>query len=184
MFRQCRFSRLQKLQIRSYYDSRTHVPRKGDKGELYHPALAAINSSSISHPVVVAMSGGVDSSVTAKLLADKVSIICHTVTTDRFLYRQDYDLSAVFMRNWDTRDESGSDHGCEWEKDWEDVRRVCGVLDIPCKMVCFIDLLLQASNFVYSKVDLSREYWTRVFEPSLKSWERGITPNPDVWCNK
>ncbi|KAG2146213.1 tRNA-specific 2-thiouridylase [Suillus clintonianus] len=96
------------------------------------------------------MSGGVDSSVTAKLLADK-----------------DYDLSAVFMRNWDTRDESGSDHGCEWEKDWEDVRRVCGVLDIPCKMV-----------------DLSREYWTRVFEPSLKSWESGITPNPDVWCNK
>ncbi|KAG1890835.1 tRNA-specific 2-thiouridylase [Suillus subluteus] len=96
------------------------------------------------------MSGGVDSSVTAKLLADK-----------------DYDLSAVFMRNWDTRDESGSDHGCEWEKDWEDVRRVCRVLDIPCKMV-----------------DLSREYWTRVFEPSLKFWESGITPNPDVWCNK
>lgn len=131
MFRQCRFLRLQKLQIRSYYDTRTHVPRKGDK-------------------VVVAMSGGVDSSVTAKLLADK-----------------DYDLSAVFMRNWDTRDESGSDHGCEWEKDWEDVRRVCRVLDIPCKMV-----------------DLSREYWTRVFEPSLKFWESGITPNPDVWCNR
>ncbi|KAG1762644.1 tRNA methyl transferase-domain-containing protein, partial [Suillus occidentalis] len=117
MFRQCRFLRLQKLQIRSYYDTRTHVPRKGDK-------------------VVVAMSGGVDSSVTAKLLADK-----------------DYDLSAVFMRNWDTRDESGSDHGCEWEKDWEDV-------------------------------DLSREYWTRVFEPSLSSGKAGITPNPDVWCNR
>ncbi|KAG8725487.1 hypothetical protein FRC09_015780 [Ceratobasidium sp. 395] len=54
------------------------------------------------------MSGGVDSSVTAALLA-----------------KQDYDLSAVFMRNWDTRDESGSDIGCEWEKDWEDVQRVC-----------------------------------------------------------
>ncbi|KAG1831494.1 tRNA-specific 2-thiouridylase [Suillus variegatus] len=77
--------------------------------------------------------------------------------------------SAVFMRNWDTRDESGSDHGCEWEKDWEDVRRVCGVLDIPCKMVCS---------------SLSHEYWTRVFKPSLMSWESGITPNPDVWFNK
>ncbi|TFK46652.1 5-methylaminomethyl-2-thiouridylate-methyltransferase [Heliocybe sulcata] len=96
------------------------------------------------------MSGGVDSSVTARLLAD-----------------QDYDLSAVFMRNWDTRDESGTDKGCEWEKDWEDVQRVCKMLDLPCKMV-----------------DLSREYWTRVFEPSLELWERGETPNPDVWCNR
>lgn len=39
------------------------------------------------------------------------------------------------MRNWDTRDESGSDHGCEWKKDWEDVQRVCRMLSIPCEMV-------------------------------------------------
>ncbi|KAI0726679.1 tRNA-specific 2-thiouridylase [Fomitopsis betulina] len=96
------------------------------------------------------MSGGVDSSVTAKLLSEK-----------------DYDLSAVFMRNWDTRDESGTDKGCEWEKDWEDVQQVCRKLDIPCRMV-----------------DLSRQYWLRVFEPCLSMWEQGYTPNPDVWCNK
>ncbi|KAI0034052.1 tRNA methyltransferase [Vararia minispora EC-137] len=96
------------------------------------------------------MSGGVDSSVAAKLLTEK-----------------DYDLSAVFMRNWDTRDESGTDTGCEWEKDWEDVQRVCRTLDIPHRMV-----------------DLSREYWLRVFEPSLRAWEAGDTPNPDIWCNK
>jgi len=41
------------------------------------------------------------------------------------------------MRNWDTRDESGTDQGCEWEKDWEDVQRVCRHLDIPCEMVRF-----------------------------------------------
>lgn len=40
------------------------------------------------------------------------------------------------MRNWDTRDESGTDHGCEWKKDWADVQRVCRMLDIPCRMVC------------------------------------------------
>lgn len=39
------------------------------------------------------------------------------------------------MRNWDTRDESGTDEGCEWKKDWEDVQRVCKVLDIPVKLV-------------------------------------------------
>ncbi|KAM6500137.1 tRNA-specific 2-thiouridylase [Amanita muscaria] len=96
------------------------------------------------------MSGGVDSSVTARLLAD-----------------QDYDLSAVYMRNWDTRDESGTDRGCEWEKDWEDVQRVCRMLDIPCHLI-----------------DLSREYWNRIFQPSLYQWEMGVTPNPDVWCNR
>lgn len=100
--------------------------------------------------MVVGMSGGVDSSVAAFLLA-----------------QQDYDLSAVFMRNWDTRDESGTDKGCEWEKDWEDVQRVCKKLDLPCQMI-----------------DLSQEYWNRVFEPSLKQWESGVTPNTDVWCNR
>lgn len=34
------------------------------------------------------------------------------------------------------------------------------------------------------KVDLTKEYWNDVFQPSLKVWETGGTPNPDVWCNK
>jgi hypothetical protein len=59
---------------------------------------------------------------------------------------QDYDLSAVFMRNWDTRDEWGTDKGCEWEKDWEDVQRVCKVLDIPCEMVCLYPMPVSLSN--------------------------------------
>ncbi|KAF5369157.1 hypothetical protein D9615_009946 [Tricholomella constricta] len=123
---------IRRLPVRTYTTHVGHTePRKGDR-------------------VFVGMSGGVDSSVTAKLLADK-----------------DYDLSAVFMRNWDTRDESASDKGCEWEKDWEDVQQVCKALDIPCEMI-----------------DLSQEYWNRVFQPSLHSWEDGITPNPDVLCNR
>jgi hypothetical protein len=46
------------------------------------------------------------------------------------------------MRNWDTRDESGTDRGCEWEKDWEDVRLVCKKIGIPCELVRFGDLTM------------------------------------------
>lgn len=100
---------------------------------------------------MVGMSGGVDSSVAACLLAER-----------------DYDLSAIFMRNWDTHDETGSDRGsCEWEKDWEDVQRVCRQMDIPCTMI-----------------DLTKEFWNNVFQPALHLWETGATPNPDVWCNR
>ena len=41
------------------------------------------------------------------------------------------------MRNWDTRDESGTDKGCEWEKDWEDVQLVCRQRGLPCELVRF-----------------------------------------------
>lgn len=49
------------------------------------------------------------------------------------------------MRNWDSRDEKGTDDGCEWKRDWEDVQRVCSQLGIPCKMV-------DSSEFVYALV--------------------------------
>ena len=108
--------------------------------------------------VIVAMSGGVDSSVTALLMA-----------------QQDVDVRAVFMRNWYTLDETGTHEpgsggaaGCEWQQDWEDVQRVCARLGgIPVQMV-----------------DLSREYWVNVFEPALVDWADGVTPNPDVECNR
>ncbi|KAJ7476109.1 tRNA-specific 2-thiouridylase [Mycena latifolia] len=96
------------------------------------------------------MSGGIDSSVSAMRLA-----------------AQDFDLSAVFMRNWDTRDEYAADTGCEWERDWEDVELVCRAFGISCQMI-----------------DLSKEHWTRVFEPALRDWEHGSTLNPEVWCNR
>lgn len=67
--------------------------------------------------VVVGMSGGVDSSVTALLLK-----------------QQGYDVVGVFMKNWDDTDENGF---CTATEDYEDVRRVCGQIGIPHYTVNF-----------------------------------------------
>jgi len=67
--------------------------------------------------VVVGMSGGVDSSVTALLLKN-----------------QGFDVVGVFMKNWDDTDEFGF---CTAEEDAEDVRRVCNQIGIPYYTVNF-----------------------------------------------
>lgn len=67
--------------------------------------------------VVVGMSGGVDSSVTALLLK-----------------QQGYDVVGIFMKNWDDTDELGH---CTAEEDSEDVRRVCEQIGIPYYTVNF-----------------------------------------------
>ena len=59
---------------------------------------------------------------------------------------------------------------CGWERDWESVQSVCDHVGIPRERV--------------KLVDLSKEYWTKVFEPALRRWENGQTPNPDVACNR
>ncbi|KAJ7476097.1 tRNA-specific 2-thiouridylase [Mycena latifolia] len=71
------------------------------------------------------------------------------------------------MRNWDTREEYAADTGYEWKRDWEEVQLVCRAFGIPCQMI-----------------DLSKEYWNRMFEPALRDWEHGSALNPDVWCNR
>lgn len=45
-------------------------------------------------------------------------------------------------------------------------------------------VFLMMGRWVGAKVDLSKDYWLQVFEPSLDSWAQGTTPNPDVLCNK
>ncbi|HEU4963202.1 MAG TPA: tRNA 2-thiouridine(34) synthase MnmA [Bacilli bacterium] len=67
--------------------------------------------------VVVGMSGGVDSSVTALLLK-----------------QQGYDVIGVFMKNWDDTDEYGV---CTATEDFNDVRRVCDAIGIPYYTVNF-----------------------------------------------
>ena len=67
--------------------------------------------------VVVGMSGGVDSSVTALLLK-----------------RQGYDVVGVFMKNWDDTDENGV---CTATEDYKDVAKVAAKIGIPYYSVNF-----------------------------------------------
>lgn len=67
--------------------------------------------------VVVGMSGGVDSAVSALLLK-----------------QAGYDVLGVFMKNWEEKDEEGV---CTSEADWQDVRQVCETIGIPYYSVNF-----------------------------------------------
>ncbi|RKP24413.1 tRNA-specific 2-thiouridylase, partial [Syncephalis pseudoplumigaleata] len=73
-------------------------------------------------------------------------------------------VQGVFMQNWDALEEDGV---CPGERDWRDVQAVCRQLDIPCR-----------------RIDFVREYWTRVFAQTLDAYAKGITPNPDIACNR
>ena len=106
--------------------------------------------------VVVGMSGGVDSSVSALLLQ-----------------QQGYEVIGLFMRNWDSladgeMDAPTTDSGiCPQEEDYNDAKKVCDKLGIP----------------LYRK-DFVKEYWDYVFTYFLDELKKGRTPNPDIMCNK
>lgn len=70
-----------------------------------------MKNSEAKKTVVVGMSGGVDSSVTAALLKE-----------------QGFDVIGVFMKNWS---EDFGDYGCTWAEDSEDARKVAQTLSIP-----------------------------------------------------
>ena len=104
--------------------------------------------------VVVGMSGGVDSAVSAYLLKNA-----------------GYNVIALFMRNWDStingEDFENDDIICPQERDYNDALKVCKTLDIPLHRVDFI-----------------KEYWDYVFKYFLDELKKGRTPNPDLLCNR
>ncbi|MFB6181621.1 MAG: tRNA 2-thiouridine(34) synthase MnmA [Candidatus Magasanikbacteria bacterium] len=104
--------------------------------------------------ILVAMSGGVDSSVTAALLKD-----------------QGYDVTGAYMVNFDSTDndiydEDDLDLEC-WRGDYRDAVRVAAHLDI--------ELL---------RFDFKEEYRDFVLDYMFEEYKAGRTPNPDVLCNK
>ena len=107
--------------------------------------------------IVVGMSGGVDSAVTAHLLKE-----------------QGHEVIGVFMRNWDSltnNDILGNPNAqatiCPEEEDWNDVVTLGKQIGIEVM-----------------RVDFVKEYWDDVFQDLIKKYEKGWTPNPDILCNK
>ena len=101
-----------------------------------------------SEKTLVALSGGVDSSVAALLLRDAGAPI-----------------EAAYMKNWINEDNILGD--CPWEQDIADARRVADQLGIPFRVV-----------------NLMEEYRDKVVAYLLEGYTRGLTPNPDVMCNR
>ncbi|HYD82969.1 MAG TPA: tRNA 2-thiouridine(34) synthase MnmA [Opitutus sp.] len=98
--------------------------------------------------ILVAMSGGVDSSVAALLLK-----------------QQGYDVVGAYMKNWINEDEVIGH--CPWMQDIEDARRVTDQIGIEFRVV-----------------NLMHEYRERVVAYLLDGYARGLTPNPDIMCNR
>lgn len=97
--------------------------------------------------VIVGISGGVDSAVTALLLKSA-----------------GYDVQGIFMKNWTN---NAPNIECTSEEDFIDAEKVCDQIGIP----------LHLANF-------SSDYWDRVFKKFLSDHHEGLTPNPDILCNK
>ncbi len=98
--------------------------------------------------ILVALSGGVDSSVAALRLRDA-----------------GVPIEAAYMKNWINEDNILGD--CPWEQDITDARRVADQLGIPFRVV-----------------NLMEEYREKVVAYLLDEYTRGLTPNPDVMCNR
>ncbi|MDP1688525.1 MAG: tRNA 2-thiouridine(34) synthase MnmA [bacterium] len=124
--------------------------------------------------VYVGMSGGVDSSVAAYLLKqatpNNFEKLFGRPTPKGF---SGYDVVGVYLMCYSGPVKEQSSHGasdeevCNAKKDMEDARAVAYKLGIPF--------------YVWN---LEKEYKEKVIDYMVEGYRAGITPNPDVMCNR
>ena len=81
------------------------------------------------------------------------------------LIEQGHEVSGAFMKNWINAE--GLPGDCPWEEDLEDALEVARKLGIEFRVVDLID-----------------QYKERIVDYLVEGYRTGITPNPDVWCNR
>ncbi len=81
------------------------------------------------------------------------------------LLEQRHEVVGAYMKNW--TNEEGLPGDCPWEQDIVDARAVCEHLGIEFRILSLTD-----------------EYRERVVDYLLDGYRTGITPNPDVMCNR
>lgn len=81
------------------------------------------------------------------------------------LVRDGHEVVGAYMKNWINEENIAGD--CPWQQDVEDARAVCDHLGIEFRIVNLMD-----------------EYRERIVNYLLDGYQSGITPNPDVMCNR
>ncbi len=81
------------------------------------------------------------------------------------LKQRGVDIVGAYMKNWINEDNVIGN--CPWMQDIEDARAVCDHLGIEFRVV-----------------NLMQEYRERIVQYLLDGYARGLTPNPDVMCNR
>ena len=107
-----------------------------------------MNISSQKENTLLALSGGVDSAVSAAILKQSGTPV-----------------EAVYVRTWEHEGDVLGD--CPGARDLADAEKVCDHLKIPFRVVNFVDF-----------------YQREVVDPMIDGYAKGITPNPDILCNR
>jgi len=81
------------------------------------------------------------------------------------LKEQGHDVACAYMKNWINEDRVVGH--CPWEQDITDARRVAEQIGVDFQIV-----------------NLMPDYRARVVDYLLGGYARGLTPNPDIMCNR
>ena len=83
------------------------------------------------------------------------------------LKREGHDLVGAHIRTWRNEEGLPFPGECPWEADRRDAEAVARALDIP-----------------FRSVDLADHYRAAVVDYLVEGYRRGLTPNPDIVCNR